>query len=180
MKILTHGMHMQALCMYMQSLYRHYTVYRQYTSQSAACNMEERCLFEKLYLCSENDPLSQVSTERIIRASKQYEDDLHIELGKQQERSNIESVPVHRKCVDRYCHKRTIQKAMREKAQSASIEDIMDKPKRARRSEKQFFSFLQYCLFCGGKCDIVKILSTQIDGVLRMSVGKGKDSETGG
>ena len=33
MKILAHGMHMQALCIYMQSLYRHYTVYRQYTSQ---------------------------------------------------------------------------------------------------------------------------------------------------
>ena len=32
----------------------------------------------------------------------------------------------------------------------------MAKPKRARRSEQQFFSFLQYCLFCGGKCDIVK------------------------
>ena len=66
MKILAHGMHMQALCMYMQSLYRHYTVYRHYTSQwAAACNMEERCLFEKLYLCSEKDPLSHTSTERI-------------------------------------------------------------------------------------------------------------------
>ena len=78
--------------------------------------MEERCLFEKLYLSSEKDPLSHALTERIIRASKQYEDDLHIELEKQQERSNIESVHVHQKCVDRYCHKRTIQKAMREKA----------------------------------------------------------------
>ena len=118
--------------------------------------MEERCLFEKLYLRSEKDPLSLASTERIIRASKQYEDDLHIELEKQQERSNIESVPVHWKCVDRYCHTRAIQKAMHEKALSASIEDVMAKPKRARRSEQQFFSFLQYCVFCGGKCDIVK------------------------
>ena len=68
-----------------------------------------------------------------------------LNLKKQQERfrSNIEIVPVYRKCVDRYCHKRTIQKAMHEKAQSASIEDVMAKPKRARRSEQQFFSFLQ-------------------------------------
>ena len=102
--------------------------------------MEKRCLFEKLYLCLEKDPLSHAPTERIIRASKQYEDDLHIELEKQQERSNIESVPAHRKCVDRYCHKRTIQKAMCEKAQSASIEDVMAKPKRARRPEQQMFS----------------------------------------
>ena len=61
--------------------------------------MEERCLFEKLYLCSEKEPLSHASTERIIRSSKQCEDDLHIELEKLQERSNIESVPVHQKCV---------------------------------------------------------------------------------
>ena len=45
---------------------------------------------------------------------------------------------------------------MRERAQSASIEDVKAKPKRARQSEQQFLSFLQYCLFCGGKCDIVK------------------------
>ena len=116
--------------------------------------MEERCLFEKLYLCSEKDPLSHASTERIIRANKQYEDDLHIELEKQQERSNIESVPVHRKCVDRYFLKRSIQKAMHKKAQSTSIEDVMAKPKRARRSEQQKFSFLQFVSFFGGKCDI--------------------------
>ena len=60
----------------------------------------------------------------------------YIELEKQQERNNIESDPVHRKCVDRYCHKRTIQKAMCEKAQIASIEDVMAKSKRARRSEQ--------------------------------------------
>ena len=86
MKILAHGMH--TLCMHYACTCSHYIVYRHYTSQrAAACNMEERCLFEKLYLCSEKDPLSHASTERIIRASKQYEDDLHIELEKQQERN---------------------------------------------------------------------------------------------
>ena len=93
----------------MQAHTGHYIVYRHYTSQrAAACNMEERCLFEKLYLCSENDLLFHASTEKNIRASKQYEDDFQIELEKQQERSNIKCVPVHRKCVDRYSHKRTI------------------------------------------------------------------------
>ena len=109
--------------------------------------MEERCLFEKLYLCSEKDSLSHASTERIIRASKQYVDDLHIEFEKQQERSNIEIAPIHRKCVDRYCHKKTIQKAMREKAQSASIEDVLAKPKRARQSEQQIFNFFSIVSF---------------------------------
>ena len=42
------------------------------------------------------------------------------------------------------------------KAQLASIEDVMAKPKRPRQSEHLNFSFLQDCLFCGGNCDIVK------------------------
>ena len=36
--------------------------------------------FEKLYSCLEENPLSQSSAERIIRASKQYGDGIHIEL----------------------------------------------------------------------------------------------------
>ncbi len=119
--------------------------------------MEDRCFFEKLYSCSDKDPLSQSSAERIIRVSKQYGDDLHIELEQQQKIvGNTESVLVHRKCVDKYCHKKTIQKFLHEKARSASAEDLMSKPKRARRSEQPKFSFLQHCLFCGENCNVVK------------------------
>ena len=121
--------------------------------------MEDRCLFEKLYSCLEENPLSQSSAERIIRTSKQYGDGIHIELEQQQEIGNIQSVPVHRQCVDRYCHKKTIQKALCEKtgvSRSPSAEDLISKPKRVRRSEHPIFSFLQHCLFCGGKCDVVK------------------------
>ncbi len=57
-------------------------------------------LFEKLYSCSDKDPRSQFSAERIIRVSKQYGDDLHIELEQQQKIvGNTKSVLVYRKCV---------------------------------------------------------------------------------
>ena len=45
-------------------------------------------------------------------ASKQYGDDLYIELEQQQKIvGNVESVR-----VDKYCHKRIIEKALREKS----------------------------------------------------------------
>ena len=54
-------------------------------------------------------------------ASKQYEDDgLHLELEKQQ-KLGILSIFVHRKCVDKYCHKKTIQRAIQEKFRKANI-----------------------------------------------------------
>lgn len=48
---------------------------------------------------------------------------------------------------------------MHEKAevsQGPSDEDLMRKPKRAGQSEQLKFSFLQHCLFCGGKYDVAK------------------------
>ena len=111
--------------------------------------MEDRCFFEKLYSCSDKDSLSQTSAERIMRASKQYGDDLHLEL--EQLAGNLESVLVHK-----YCHKKTIQIVLHEKVRSASAEDFISKPKRARRSEQPKFSFLEHCLFCGQNCSVVK------------------------
>ena len=91
--------------------------------------MEDKCFFEKLYSCLEKDPLSQTSAERIMRASKQYGDGLHTELEQQQKiAGSIESVLVHCKCVDKYCQKKTIQKVLHEKAQSANAEDLVSKP----------------------------------------------------
>ncbi len=92
-------------------------------------------------------------------------DGLHTQL------EEMSSVSVHRKCVDKYCHKKTIQKALREGAQSPCSEDLVSKPKRARRSVQPKFSFLQHCLK-----DVMlrKILSIQADGVLPMSAGKEK------
>ncbi len=54
------------------------------------------------------------------------------------------------------CHKKTIQKALREGARSPCSEDLVSKPKRARRSVQPKFSFLQHCLFCGERCDVEK------------------------
>ena len=132
------------LCMHMQA------------AASSSIVMEDRCFFGELYSCLDKTPLSQTSAERIIQASKQYEDGLHIGLEHQQD-IGIETIPVHRKCVDRYCHKKSIQKAVRERADSRCLgEDLMSMPKRARRSIQPTFSFIQHCLFCGKQCDTEK------------------------
>ena len=121
-------------------------------------NMEYRCFFENLYSCTEKDSLSQASAERIIRASRQYEDGLHTELLQQQGIGDPQFVSVHRKCVDKYCHKKTIQKALHEKAEAlpSPSEYLISEPKRTRRSEQPKFSFLRHCLFCGEQCDVEK------------------------
>ena len=55
--------------------------------------MENICFFEKLYSCSKKDVLSRASVEKIMVASKQYGDDLYIELEQQQKIvGNVESV----------------------------------------------------------------------------------------
>ena len=120
-------------------------------------NVDGRCFFSKLYSCSTKTSLSQTSFQRVIQASKQYEDGLYHELEQQQELGN-ENISVHRKCVDKYCHKKSIQKALHERCKyfHSSGEDLMIKPKRARRSENITFSFLQHCLFCGEQCNTVK------------------------
>ena len=114
--------------------------------------LESRCFFSKLYSCSEKTSLSQTSIQRVIQASKQYEDGLHLELEQQQEQG-IKNIPVHRKCVDKYCHKKSIERAIHERCKHfrslSEGEDFMSKPNRTRQSESLTFSFLQHCLFCG-------------------------------
>lgn len=129
--------------------------------------VEGKCFFGELCSCLEKTPLSQTSAQRIIQ---QYEDGLHIGLEHQQE-LGIESVSVHRKCVDKYCHKKSIQIALRQRADRvlSSDVDLMSKPKRARRSEQPTFSLLQHCFFC---VILKRILSIQQDGALHTSVGK--------
>ena len=63
----------------------------------------------------EKTSLSQTLIVRVIQTSKQYEDGLHLELEKQQ-KLGILSIFVHCKCVDKYCHKKTIQRAIQEKS----------------------------------------------------------------
>ena len=80
--------------------------------------------------------------QKIIRASKQNEDDLHIELEKQQERSNIESVPVHQKCVDRYCHK-----TMHEKHKAQVLKMLWPNLREQGNQNSNFFHFFSIVSF---------------------------------
>ena len=88
----------------------------------------ERCFFKDIYSCSEQSVLSQASIQRVIEASKLYEDGLHIELEQLKE-LGTERISVHRKCVDKYCHKKSILK-VRSKLIHSSIEcEDESKPK---------------------------------------------------
>ena len=116
-------------------------------------------------------------------ASKQYGDDLYIELEQQQKIvGNVESVLVHRKCVDKYCHKRVIEKALREKTRSPVAEDLVSKPKRAKRSEQPKFFFFNIVSSVEKNVLLLGILSIQTGGVLHTfagkSAGKGKHLAT--
>ena len=86
-------------------------------------------------------PLSGTSVSRIIKASNDIHD-IHTDLEQQQYSNNNFTVFVHRKCVDKYCHPKSIQKVLREKGQvlpcsSSSSELDGSDIKRARRSEIQ-------------------------------------------
>lgn len=88
------------------------------------------------------------STTRIINASKQRKDDIH------QSAEEISTVYVHRKCVDKYCHPKTIQKVIRDKQKvpDSTEQSVV----RTRRSDFSNFIPVEHCLFCGDNCDIQK------------------------
>ena len=117
--------------------------------------LDDKCLFYKLYECEEKDNSSEAGPQRIksiISASKIYGNELHVELEKQYENNENLSVQVHKKCVDKYCHKKTLERVkQREKRNfpSPSPENLPTATKRLRRSEARQFVFLEHCLFCG-------------------------------
>ena len=69
--------------------------------------------------------------------------------------SNL-TIKVHYKCVNKYCHIKNIQKAVRDQSEPNVFESISHPilPKRARRSEVQKFVFRDHCIFCGEKCNV--------------------------
>ena len=145
--------------------------------------VEDKCFFSNLYSCSEEKTsLSQTSIVRVIQASKQYEDGLHLELQKQQ-KLGILSIFVHRKFIDKYCYKKTIQRAIQEKFRKRDEGDLLSKPKQVRRSENQKFSFLHLCIVCGEQCNTVKDSkhpkrNKTNQNILHMFAGKVKYLET--
>ncbi len=123
--------------------------------------MEKQCFFIDLYSCSKcKDPLSEAGAERIIKASKQYKDELCAELEEQYESEKALTVPVHRKCIDKYCHKKNIQKALRSNERllpsTSCSQELATDVKRARRSEHLKFIALLHCIFCGEMCEVHK------------------------
>lgn len=101
----------------------------------------------------------------------------YYELEHQQEQG-IERIPVHRKCVDKYCHKKSIQKAVHERADSSrSLSENLINEQGNQNS--QLFPFFSIVYFVASSVILKRILSIQEDGVLHISAGKGKNSEIG-
>lgn len=84
-------------------------------------DMESLCLFDKLYSCSRSkDALSQARADRVIKASKQYGDEIYVELEQQLEHDKTLAVPVHCKCIDKYCRKKKHPKSFARQRQSVA------------------------------------------------------------
>lgn len=119
----------------------------------------KNCFFENLYKCSRQCVLSRAGLHRIRKASNQHGDGLCEGLVDQQDDQT--TVAVHRKCVDRYCHPKSINKSLKERgdlSESPNNNDECTPPaaKRSRRSEHCKFIASEHCIFCGLSCEIKK------------------------
>ena len=98
--------------------------------------------------CSSNKGRARIDS--IVKASKIYRDDLHVELEQQVEEDENLTVYFHRNCVSRYTSSSKTAKHTREHS------NVNDHPvKKARRSQSSF-DFFSQCLYCGERCDLSK------------------------
>ena len=98
--------------------------------------------------CSSNKGRARIDS--IVKASKIYRDDLHVELEQQVEEDENLTVYYHRNCVSRYTSSSNTAKHTPEHS------NVNDPPvKKARRSQSSF-DFFSQCLYCGERCDLSK------------------------
>ena len=122
-----------------------------------------RCIFEKLYLCSEKDPLSHASTERIIRAGKQYK--MIFTLNLKNSKSELENskreatskVSLFIGSVLTGIATRGLFRKLCVKRHKVQVLKMLWPNLREQGNQNnKFFHFFNIVSFCGGKCDIVK------------------------
>ena len=124
-------------------------------------SMEEKCFFKWKFKCgkvAKGKGLSNVTAKRIeniIKCSKQYEDNIHVDLQTKYNSDKNLVAKAHRSCVDKYCHPHEVKKAQKHK--QAEGEGTSEIPKkRSRRSETPQFCFQQHCFYCGEICMVDK------------------------
>ena len=116
--------------------------------------MDSNCIFKFRYgnecddrlQCSQNVGSARLHT--IIKSSKTYGDELHIDLEKQLTKNDNLKIHYHKNCVSRYTSKSNL-------AKYESSDCGSQPPKKLRRSCVQF-DFMNQCLYCGEACEINK------------------------
>jgi hypothetical protein len=90
-------------------------------------------------------------------------------------KENNQSISVHHKCVDKYCHKKTIQKTLHDKAELySSKENILQANQKGLDGQNSPHSYsLNTASFVEKSVMYKKIQNIQTDGDLHIYVEKG-------
>ena len=117
--------------------------------------MEVKCLFKFRYgsECHDSQPYQtnkgRARIDSIIKASKIYSDDLHVELEQNLADNEQLTIHYHKNCVSRYTSSSNTSRYAKK------FPDSKPPAKKLRRSNSSF-DFLSYCMYCGEKCEISK------------------------
>lgn len=118
--------------------------------------MENPCIFNGKFNCDDKSDLTKAGPVRIktvIGFSKEYNDNIHIELEEKLGENPELTIDCHRCCVSTYTSQQHLKRhKKRESSSSASA----SQPIKKRRSSIPSFRFQDQCLFCGDACDLSK------------------------
>ena len=119
--------------------------------------MENQCYFKWKYNCVDKGELTKAGPARIesvIRFSKEYKDNVHVDLVDRLEKNPELTIECHRSCVSTYTSQQHLSRhKKREGCTSVSAGEPLIKQ---RRSDVPVFRFKENCLFCGELCEIEK------------------------
>ncbi|KAG0727209.1 hypothetical protein GWK47_035120 [Chionoecetes opilio] len=117
--------------------------------QHATRDYMEDCFFTG-HGCKAGGECGNINPLRIIKASKDRDDTLHIELEKKLRLNPDMKVKCHKSCVSTYTSRHHIQRSRKRHGQT---ERSFSEPlTRKRRSDPSEFEFKKHCLFCGEMC----------------------------
>ena len=119
--------------------------------------MENQCYFKWKYNCDDKGELTRAGPARIesvVRFSKEYKDNVHVDLVDRLEKNPELTIECHRSCVSTYNSQQHLSRhRKREGCTSLSASQPL---KKQRRSDVPVFRFKENCLFCGELCKMEK------------------------
>ena len=106
-----------------------------------------------IQLCDNSKPCTsnkgQARIDSIIKASKVYRDDLHVELEQQIEVDENLIIYFHMNCVSRYT-------SLTNTTRHTLDHSVNDPPANKFCRSQTSYDFFSWCLYCGDKCDLFK------------------------